>query len=257
MPPSNEMWKRFRSLEYGPLRGHRHRDVVALGELDEGRPGVEVPLAPGRDHREVRGQRGVGQLEAHLIVALAGGAVAHRVCAGRAGDLHLGLGDERARDGRAEEIRALVHRVGAQHGEDEVADELLAEILDVHAGGAGAQGLLADGDQLLPLPEVGAVRDHVALVRLDEPAKDHGGIEASGVCQHDLPGFLAHVRLLVAAQEVEDDRFLRVEPVLGLIEDHALRPVEHGIGDLLPRWAGRQCMTSALGPAKRSSASLT
>ena len=35
----------------------------------------DVPLAPRRDHRQVRRQRLVGQLEAHLVVALAGAAV--------------------------------------------------------------------------------------------------------------------------------------------------------------------------------------
>ena len=53
-------------------------------------------------------QRGVRQLEAHLVVALAGGAVGDRVGAFRARDLHLGLGDERPRDRGAEQVGALV-----------------------------------------------------------------------------------------------------------------------------------------------------
>src|SRR3990167_9349922 len=42
------------------------------------------------------------------------------------------------------------------------------------------------------------------------------------------------MRPLSASQEVQDDALLRVEPVLRLIEHHALRPVEDRIRDLLP-----------------------
>ena len=80
---------------------------------------------------EVGRERGVGQLEAHLVVALAGRAVGDRVGALGAGDLDLRL----AMSGRAIDVpsryAALVDGVGAQHREDEVADELLAEVVDV------------------------------------------------------------------------------------------------------------------------------
>ena len=52
----------------GPLDRHRHRDVVAPGELDQRRAGIELPLPPGSDDPKVRRQRRVGQLEAHLVV---------------------------------------------------------------------------------------------------------------------------------------------------------------------------------------------
>jgi hypothetical protein len=45
-----------------------------LGVRDELGAGVEVPLAPGGDHLDVGLQAVVTQLEAHLVVALAGGA---------------------------------------------------------------------------------------------------------------------------------------------------------------------------------------
>ena len=108
------------------LRRHRHRDVVALRELDQRASRGELPLAPRRDHAEVGCQGGVGQLEADLVVPLPCRTVGDRVRPLRRGDLQLGLGDERARDGGPEEIGALVHGVGAQHREDEVADEPLA-----------------------------------------------------------------------------------------------------------------------------------
>lgn len=51
-------------------------------------------------------------LEAHLVVALAGGAMGHSVRAHLLGNLNLALGDQRARDGGAQQVGALVQRVG-------------------------------------------------------------------------------------------------------------------------------------------------
>src|SRR5512145_30649 len=42
-----------------------------------------------------------------------------------------------------------------------------------------------------------------------------------------------------AAEELEDDRLLRVQPVLRLVERDRPRAVEHGVGDLLPAVRGQ------------------
>ena len=84
-------------------------------------------------------KRVIAELEADLVVALAGGAVGHRVGADLLGDLDLLLGDQRAGDGGAEQIQALVLRVGAEHREDVVAHELLAQILDEDVLGLDAE----------------------------------------------------------------------------------------------------------------------
>ena len=46
-----------------------------------------------------------------------------------------------------------------------------------------------------------------------------------------------------------------MEPVLRLVEHHALRPVEHGVGDLLPAMGGQAVHAS--GRAKATTRSLT
>jgi hypothetical protein len=169
----------------GPLGCDRNRDVVASGEFDQGRPGIELPLAPGCEYPEVGRERRVGQLEADLVVALPGCAVGHRVRALPGGDLDLRAGDQRPRDRGAEEVGALVDRVRAEHREDEVAHELLAEIHDVNGRGPGAERLLADRHELLALAEVGAEGDHVAAVALDQPPQDHRGVEPARVREDD------------------------------------------------------------------------
>ena len=86
------------------------RDLVLLGELDQLLAALEGPLAPGRDDLDGRLERVVAELEAHLVVALAGGAVADGVGAGLPRDLDLLLGDQRPRDRGAEQVDALVER---------------------------------------------------------------------------------------------------------------------------------------------------
>src|SRR3989441_10024601 len=130
-------------------------------------------------------QRGVGQLETHLVVALPRGAVGDGVRPLLRRDLYLGTRDERTRDRGAEEVRALVHGIAAEHRENEVADELLAQVHDVHGRRAGPARLLADRHELLPLAEVGAEGDDLAAVALDQPAQDDGGVEPARVREDD------------------------------------------------------------------------
>ena len=54
------------------------RDLVLLGELDEVGAALELPVAPGRDDLDAGFERVGRELEAHLVVALAGGAVGDR-----------------------------------------------------------------------------------------------------------------------------------------------------------------------------------
>ena len=104
--------------------------LVLLGVVEEAGARGQIPFAPRRDDLDVGLQRVIGQLEADLVVALAGRAMGDRVGADLARDLDLALGDQRPGDRGAEQICALVKRVGAEHREDKIADEFLAQILD-------------------------------------------------------------------------------------------------------------------------------
>ena len=78
---------------------------------------------------QARVERHEGQLEAHLVVALAGGAVRDGIGADLVGHLHQVLGDQRAGNGGAEQVFALVDRPGAQHGEEVIVGELLLQVV--------------------------------------------------------------------------------------------------------------------------------
>ncbi len=106
-----------------------HRDLVLLGEVDQVGARLEGPVAPRRDHLDVGVERIGRQLEADLVVALAGRAMGDGVGAGFGRDLDQPLGDQRPGDRRAEQVNAFVDRIGAEHREDEIADEFLAQII--------------------------------------------------------------------------------------------------------------------------------
>jgi hypothetical protein len=81
--------------------------------------------------------------------------VADGVGAGQQRDLDLALGDQRPGDRGAEQVLALVERVGAEHREHEVAHELFAQVLDVDVLGLDAEQLglgLRAGSSSSPWP---------------------------------------------------------------------------------------------------------
>ena len=80
------------------------RDLVLARELQQVLAALERPLAPRRDDLDAGLERVIGELEAHLVVALAGRAVTDGVGADLARDLDLLLGDQRPRDRGAEQV---------------------------------------------------------------------------------------------------------------------------------------------------------
>ncbi len=143
-------------------------------------------LPPGGDDLDIRRERGRGQLEAHLVVALAGRAVGDGLGAVGVGDLDHALGDERPGDAGAEEILAFVERAGLDHGEDEVARELLAQIVHLAAGRPGRERLGFEAVEFLALADIGAKGDHLRLVGFLEPAEDDRRVQAARIRDNDF-----------------------------------------------------------------------
>ncbi len=96
----------------------------------------------------------------------------HRVGAGQLRDLDLALGDERPPDRGAEQIDAFIERVGAEHGEDEVAHELLAQILDEDLLHPHHLSLLARRAQFIALAEIGSEGHDLATIGRLQPFQD-------------------------------------------------------------------------------------
>ena len=111
-----------------------------------------------------------------------------RVGADLLGDLDLLLGDQRPRDRGAEQVQALILRVGAEHREHVVAHEFLAQVLDedVFRLDAEQQRLLARRLQLLALAEIGGEGHDLAAIGGLQPFEDDRGVEAARIGEHDL-----------------------------------------------------------------------
>ena len=196
--PSEEECSRFASTENGasPRLSLVDRDLVLFGEFQQLGAAGQVPFAPGGDDRHVGLQRVIGELEANLVVALAGRAMGDRIGADLFGDLDLALGDQRAGDRGAEQILALIERIGAEHREDEVAHEGLAQVVHEDLLDAEHLGLAAGGLQFLALAEIGGEGHDLAAIGRLQPAQDHAGIQPARIGEHDfLDGFRGHVGL--------------------------------------------------------------
>src|SRR5690606_6570735 len=93
------------------------------------------------------------------------------------------------------QVEALVHGIGAEHREDEVAHEFLAQVLDVDLLHAEHLGLAPRRLQLLALAEIGGEGHDLAAIGFLQPFQDDGGVEAAGIGQNDL----LHAAMLAAA----------------------------------------------------------
>ncbi|MNJ61334.1 hypothetical protein D3C77_571170 [compost metagenome] len=117
------------------------------------------------------------------------------VGADHAGDLDLALGDQRTGDRGAQQILALIDGVGAEHREDEVAHELLAQVVDEDVLGLDAQlqRLLLGGGQLLALAQVGGEGHHLGVILRLQPLQDDRRVQPARIGEDDfLGGGLAH-----------------------------------------------------------------
>jgi hypothetical protein len=73
-------------------------------------------------------------------------------------------------------------------GIDEIAGELLLEVVDVDFRCAGLLGLGVEPFQFVVLADVGAEGDDFGLVGVFDPGKEDGGVETTGVGEDDFPG---------------------------------------------------------------------
>ena len=164
------------------------RDVLLLAVGDHlGAAGellAELLDPPGGDHLDARVEGLGGQLEAALVVALAGGAVGVGVGADLAGDLQADLRDQRPGDRRAQQVDAFVLGLPLQHGEGEVAAQFLLGVDDPGRLGADVPGLLQN--RLAILARLAQVDVHgvdvVALVH--QPAENDRSIQSARIGQN-------------------------------------------------------------------------
>ena len=165
------------------LRAALDRDPV-LARVGDLLVAAHRPRAHGRDHLQLRRERGDRALDAHLVVALAGAAVRDRVAAGSARVLDRELGDQRAPERGEQRVAVAVVGVRLDRRQHVVARELLARVDDVAVERAELHRLALDDLVVLArLAEVDRERDDLGLVLVLDPLEHHARVEAAAVEQ--------------------------------------------------------------------------
>lgn len=150
---------------------------------------AEFGVAPRGDDLDVGCQGVHGQFKAHLVVALAGGAVGDGVRSFPDGQVHHVLGDAGACYGGAQQVAAFIQSVGLHHRKDVIGGEVFLEVADETFGSARRKGFFFQAVKFFSLAYVRAVCDDFGIVLFLEPLQKNGGVKAARVCNYDF-----HVR---------------------------------------------------------------
>ena len=172
----------------GVVLGGLDRQVVLLGVVD-GDVASQRQVSHRGDAVHVGSHRGDGDLEADLVVTLAGAAVRHRVGTELAGRLDQVTGDDGPGERRDERVGSLVEGVGLESGHAVVVGELIAGVGDVGLDGAAVEGSLTDH---LEVGTPGEHGTHLTAGGLADPADGNRRVQASGVGQDDTVLMSAH-----------------------------------------------------------------
>ena len=125
-------------------------------------------------------------IEADLVVALAGAAVGDRVGALALGDLDEELRDQRPGERRGQRIRALVERVRLEVRPDVIGDEPLARVDDIGPRRAGRHRARLDPRAERPATEIDRQGHDLGVELFTEPGDRDRRIESARVSEDDL-----------------------------------------------------------------------
>jgi hypothetical protein len=143
-------------------------------------------LARGRDDLQRRVERLDADVEAHLVVALAGAAMRHRRRPFFVRDVHEQLRHQRPREGGRERIGVLVDGPRGERREGEVADEVFLGVDDADLRGPGGKPAGLHHRLLAALAEVDIQRDYLVAAFDGEPLDGGRCIETAGKSEDKL-----------------------------------------------------------------------
>ncbi len=121
-------------------------------------------ISPGSDDSEVRGKRFDAELEADLVVAFSGGAVADRGGAFFSCDVNQLLCDQRPGHRGAEQVFILVDSACKNARHDVIVAEFVDDVHNMEAGSAAGDGALTETVEFFFLAAVDAAADDVVVV---------------------------------------------------------------------------------------------
>src|SRR5262249_8861472 len=139
-------------------------NVSFLCVSDRTLTGMNVPLAPGSNNREIRRKSLVSQLEADLIIALSGAAVREPVCTFRKSNFNLAPGQQWPGDSCSEKVRVFVHGARFHHGPEVIGHKFTAQVFNEAFGCAGLYGFIFEAVEFLFLTDVSGHRNDLAPI---------------------------------------------------------------------------------------------
>ena len=157
-----------------------------LGRVLHRRVAGDIAFALRGEDLQLRRHAFHGEIEADLIVALAGRAMGHRRRAVLARRRDQMFRDQRPRQRRRQRIDALIQGIRLQRREAELRGEFLFCINNFRRDRAGLAGLFAQLFVILRLAHVRVAGDDVIPVLVGENADQHAGVEPTAIRQNDL-----------------------------------------------------------------------
>ena len=153
---------------------------------------LHIPDSPGSDDLKLGRQCLDRQLETHLVITLAGAAVADRISAFLQRDIYQYLGDQGTRHRSAQHVGALIDSASLQRGVDIVRDKLFRHILQIELGSTALQRALFQTICLLALSHVNAGSNYITIIVLLQPGNDYRRVQAARVSQYNLHLLIHH-----------------------------------------------------------------
>ncbi|KWV89437.1 hypothetical protein PFLmoz3_00859 [Pseudomonas fluorescens] len=185
------------------------RNSVLFSVIHQLFTGQQVPFTPRRNDFNAWLECVGTQFETYLVVTLAGGAVRNGVGARFVGDLDQALGDQRTCDGGTQQVLTFVDSVGAKHRENEIADELFAQVVNVDLFHAHGLRLGTCRFDLFTLTQVSGEGHHFTVISILQPLEDHRSVQAAGIRENDLV-YVGHA--ITPRGCTERRRFYRSKP---------------------------------------------
>ena len=170
------------------LQGYRDRNALLFCEVNQVDASLEFVkeflVFPRCIDLEIGGECCVGKLEANLVIAFAGRAMADVVCAILTCYFDLLFGDNWSGQRRTEQVTVLVECVSRDRWEDIILYELTLTVDDDYFVGTGNLSVFPDLVEIFILAHIGNVGDNPKVFKL-KPLEDATCVETTGIGEND------------------------------------------------------------------------
>ena len=182
---------------------HRHWNMMRFEVRDLFFPALNIPDAPWSNHFHLRSKGLDSELEAHLVVAFAGTAMRHCICA--FGERHFSetFGKEWPRCARTKQVFFFVRSTCLDECPEVLLHKLFFLIELDKLRGSRSKGSSTDPIEISLLPNITTDCYHLAVIMFFKPGYYHSSIQSTGISKDD---FLFHKSISPLNEYVNHNR---------------------------------------------------